>query len=493
MTRLSRFAAVAAAAVALSACSTTNVNYVTGEQQRGAYTWAQEVQLGREADQQIVAQFGVYDDANLDAYVQRVAQAVLETSAYTDPNTPAEIRSTPFTFRVLDSDVVNAFALPGGFVYVTRGLMAFLDNEAQLAVVLGHEIGHVLGRHSSEQAARAQLGQLGLLGAAILGGVATRSGNVTEGILNYGSQGVQLLFLRYGRDAEREADRAGVAYAGFAGYDATEGARFFESLQRLGAESGQTLPGFLSSHPDPGDREVAIRQLAAAGQNGSETNAAVYLREIDGMVIGENPRQGYTEGNTFYHPDLRFAFDYPNGWRVQNSAQAVVIAQPNNGAAIQMTLAQGASAEQAARTFASQQGLQVTGSQRGDANGLPAVRVEGQAATQQGALAFTALFVEHDGRVYQILGLAPAQAYPTFASALRQTAASFRVLTDRRFLDRQPSRLDVETTTGATTLQALLRGRTIPPGLNPERIAIMNHTTLTTQLPRGTAVKLPSE
>tara|TARA_B100000678_G_C17801526_1_gene339121 strand:+ start:61 stop:501 length:441 start_codon:yes stop_codon:yes gene_type:complete len=125
----------------LSACGTTNVNYVTGEQQRGAYTWAQEVQLGTEADQQIQAQFGLYDDPALTAYVERVAQDVLSTSAYNDPNTPQEIKNTPFYFRVLDSPVVNAFALPGGYVYVTRGLLAYLENEAQLAVVLGHEIG----------------------------------------------------------------------------------------------------------------------------------------------------------------------------------------------------------------------------------------------------------------------------------------------------------------------------------------------------------------
>ncbi len=178
---------------------------------------------------------------------------MLRTSAYNDPDTPTEIKNTPFYFRVLDSPVVNAFALPGGYVYVTRGLLAYLENEAQLAVVLGHEIGHVLGRHSSEQAARAQLSQFGLLGAAVLGGV-VGGGQVAEGILNYGGSGLQLLQLKYGRGAEREADQAGVAYAEFAGYDATQASRFFVSLQRLGERSGQSVPNFLSTHPDPGER-----------------------------------------------------------------------------------------------------------------------------------------------------------------------------------------------------------------------------------------------
>src|SRR5690606_14958355 len=167
-----------------SGCATTT-NYVTGEQQRTAYSWADQVQLGRQADQQIAAQFGIYDDPQLAAYVDQVGQSVLRTSAYSDPGTPAEVRSTPFYFRVLDSPVVNAFALPGGYIYVTRGLLAHLDNEAQLAVVLGHEIGHVLGQHAAEQAASAQLGQFGLLGAAILGEVFVGQG-VGQGVLEYG-------------------------------------------------------------------------------------------------------------------------------------------------------------------------------------------------------------------------------------------------------------------------------------------------------------------
>ncbi len=188
-TTTARAAAMAVLVVVLAACGTTNQNLVTGESQRGAYSWQQEVQLGTEADGQIQAQFGVYDeDPQLTAYVEAVARDVLSTSAYTDQATPAEIRNTPFYFRILDSSVVNAFALPGGYIYVTRGLLSYLENEAQLAVVLGHEIGHVLGRHSSERAARAQLSQFGLLGAAVVGGV-VGGGRVAEGILNYGGTG----------------------------------------------------------------------------------------------------------------------------------------------------------------------------------------------------------------------------------------------------------------------------------------------------------------
>lgn len=488
--RTARLALLLASVTALSACGTTNVNYVTGESQRGAYTWAQERQIGAEADQQIVAQYGIYDDPALSTYVDGLAQRVLQTSAHSEQTTPAEIRNTPFTFRVLDSPVVNAFALPGGFVYVTRGLLSHVENEAQLAVVLGHEIGHVLARHSSEQAQRAQLGQLGVVGATILGGV-IGGGRVAEGIAQYGSQGAQLLLLSYGRDAEREADQAGVAYAEFARYDAAEAAKFFHSLKRITDEGGQSIPTFLSTHPDPGEREQTVRQLAAQTPGGTEIEQASYLRAVDGIVLGEDPRQGYAEGSTFYHPELRFAFGFPTGWRVQNSPQAVQIAEPNGRAVIQMTLVQQASAQAAAQGFASQQGIQVTDSRRTSVNGNPAATVEGAAASQQGTIQFSTTFIEYGGNVYQITGLTSPNAYSQYRNAFQQTAQSFQRLTEARYLNRQPSRLDVTTISRSATIQSLLSGKTLPTGVTAEDIAIMNQVELTQTLPSGTTVKLP--
>ena len=477
----------------LSACGTTNTNYITGEDQRGAYTWAQEVQLGTEADQQIQAQYGLYnEDPALTTYVDRVAAEVLETSAYNDPTTPAEVRNTPFHFRILDSPVVNAFALPGGYIYITRGLLSYLENEAQLAVVLGHEIGHVLGRHSSEQAARAQLSQLGLLGAAVVGGV-VGGGRVAEGILNYGGTGLQLLQLSYGRDAERESDLAGVAYAEFAGYESSEAADFFIALQRLGEASGQgSIPNFLSTHPNPGERAQTIPQLAAEyNQPGEAVNAAEYLSQIEGIVLGEDPRQGYTEGNTFYHPELRFRFSFPRGWQTQNSPAAFVMAEPNGQAVIQLTLATQSSAQEAARALASQQGVQVSGSGAVTVGGNRGYRVEGTAQQQNGSLGFSATFVEYGSNVYQILGITSASSFSQYVGAFRSTASSFDRLTDSRYLNREPIRLDVVTTSGSTSLQSLLRGRTLPSGLTEEEVAIMNQIRLGDTIPSGQRIKLP--
>ncbi len=483
-------AALVLFATGLSACGTSNVNYVTGESQRGAYTWAQERQIGAQSDQQIVAQFGIYDDAALSAYVSDVAQRTLQTSAYSAATTPAEIRNSPFTFRVLDSPVVNAFALPGGYVYVTRGLLAYLNNEAQLSVVLGHEIGHVLARHGSEQAQRAQLGQLGVLGAVVLGSV-IGGDRVGQGIAQYGSQGAQLLLMRYGRDAEREADQAGVAYAGFAGYDAAEASSFFRALKRLSTESGQQIPDFLSTHPDPGEREQTILQLAAAGNNGTTVEAQAYLRRIDGIVLGEDPRQGFSEGSTFYHPELRFAFDFPQGWRVQNSAQAVQIAEPNGGAAIQMTLVQQTSAQAAAQALTSQQGVQSNGGRAVTVNGNRAVQVEGLAAGQQGNVQFVATFIEYGGAVYQLLGIAPQGTFAQYGRAMQQSEQSFRRLTEARYLNREPSRVDVTRLSRGASIQSLVSGRTLPEGVTLEDVAIMNDVSVSEQIPSGTTIKLP--
>ena len=475
----------------LVGCGTTT-NLVTGETQRGAYSWAEEVQIGTEADQQITAQYGLYDDARLASYVEELGQAVLETSAYGDPSTPAEVRNTPFYFRVLDSPVVNAFALPGGYVYVTRGLLAHLDNEAQLAVVLGHEIGHVLARHASRRAASAQLGQFGLLGAAVLGGV-VGGGDVAQGILEYGSTGVGLLFLKYSRNDEREADRAGVAYAEFAGYDAAEAARFFRSLQRIGEQAGASgIPNFLSTHPNPEEREQSIPLLAAQYDTGTAVNTAQFLAQLEGMVLGDDPRQGYTEDGTFYHPELRFKFDIPSGWQVQNQPTAVSMGEPNGNAVMEFTFAQESTAQAAANAFTGQQGISV--SQQGSltVNGNRAYRVAGSANTQNGQVGFIATFIEFGGTVYRFMGLTAANALSTYSNTFDNAQRSFARLTDNRYLNRSPVRIAIVEANRTAAFSSFLSGRPSPPGLDETGLAIMNQVDLNSQISSGSPLKLPS-
>ena len=192
-------------AVLLAAACTVQRNPVTGNQRLMAYTWSQEVEIGREVDQEFSAQYGLYDNHEVAAYIEQLGQEVLLVSHMRRENADRQFRETEFFFRVLDSPVINAFALPGGYVYVTRGLLAHLNNEAQLVVVLGHEIGHVAARHASQRALRQNLGQIAIIGGAILG--QEFLGLPGESLMELSSQAAQLIFLSYGRDAERESDR----------------------------------------------------------------------------------------------------------------------------------------------------------------------------------------------------------------------------------------------------------------------------------------------
>ncbi|MEM8557090.1 MAG: M48 family metalloprotease [Bacteroidota bacterium] len=475
------------ALLAVVGCA-SSTNFITGESQPAAYTWAEEVQIGQEADGQIIAQYGVYDNPELSAYVTRLGEAVLAQSALRQPPAPPEVQNTPFTFRVLDSPVVNAFALPGGFVYVTRGLLAHMDNEAQLAMVLGHEVGHVAGRHASRRAATQQRSIIGLIAGAAAAEVLFGGG---AQVLDIGGTGVQLLTLSYGRDDERESDRAGVAYAERAGWDAAEGAYFFTSLKRLQAQAGASIPNFLSTHPDPGEREVTIRQLAAEYPTGTVINQAELFRMIDGIVMGNDPRQGFTEGGAFYHPELRFQFTYPTSWQVANGAAAVQIGEPNGAAAMIFTFAEGATPQAAGQALAGQEGFTAREQGAVTVNGLSAYRVVGTAASQEGNLDVVSYHIELGGTVYHFYGLAGSNAFSQFSGAMENALRSFARLTDSRYLNREPIRLDIVNAARTAPFSTLAQGRPMPDGMDILSLAILNQVDVNETIQAGTPLKLP--
>ena len=218
----------------VSGCVSFQTSPVSGNKRVYGYSWQEELRLGREADSEIIAQYGLYDNPELAAYIDSLGQLLVGVSHFNRETTPTEYQDTPFTFRVLNSPVVNAFALPGGYVYVTRGLLAHMDNEAQLMLVLGHEIAHVAARHASQRAAEQQFGQLAIIGGAVIGESLGYDGGQ---ILEMSGTTAQLLFLRYGRDDERESDKLGVEYAAMQGYVAAEGGKFFTTLKRISEKS----------------------------------------------------------------------------------------------------------------------------------------------------------------------------------------------------------------------------------------------------------------
>lgn len=464
---------------------------ITGQRRVYGYTWQQELQIGKESDPQIVAQFGLYDNSSLSAYVTRIGEEVLSESHLRRPDTDPEFR-IPFTFRVLDSPVVNAFALPGGYVYVTRGLLSHLNNEAQLAVVLGHEITHVAARHASQRAASQQFGTLGLLGAAI-GGQVLFGGQAAQNVLDLGSTAAQLLFLRYGREDERESDRNGVDYAGRLGYKPSEGADFFESLKRLGEQSGQSIPNFLSSHPDPGEREQTIQQLAEPWEQAGADRVAkdAYYAEIENLVIGEDPRQGFVEAGVFYHPELRFRFPVPSGYQVINQPTQVVMVEANQKAILLFTLAQDASSpREAASQLTTQEGIQTVDSGPVTVSGNEGYYVLADAQTESGVLRLLSYHIAYGGQVYTFLGYSAKASFDTYRNTFEQTMRGFDRVTDSRILNVQPTRLDVVTADRNAAFRSFLPNN-LPEQFTPESLAILNQVNLDTPIERGFKLKLP--
>lgn len=478
--------------VMLNGCVTVSTNPISGNKRAFGYTWEQEVQIGRETDPQIVTQYGLYDDEELAQYVDRLGQEILQYSHLRREDTPAEFRNTPFTFRVLDSPVVNAFALPGGFIYVTRGLLAHLNNEAQLAVVLGHEIGHVAGRHTSKRAASQSLGQGALLIGAVAGQAAL-GGNTAESILNTGGTAAGLLFLSYGREDERESDKVGVEYASLAGYQAAEGSEFFRSLKRMRAEHNSELPSFLSTHPDPGERETTIQERArnwAQRTNATKVNHEGYLDKIHGIVVGEDPRQGFTEDGFFHHPALRFSFPVPPGFQVINQPSQVVMVDGEQRGILIFSIAEGASPSEAGRTFASQEGLSVLRSQAVRVGGMSGYEVLAEAETNDGQVArLLNTFVAYDGNVYSFLGYTAQADFARYEGTFERSAQGFTRLTDARILNTQPTRLNVRRATQTAAFNTYVSGN-LPDGMTANDLAIINQVELNDVIQQGALLKL---
>jgi len=344
-----------------------------------------------------------------------------------------------------------------------------MTSEAELASVLGHEIGHVTARHSVSQVSRAQLAQLGLgLGMVLLPEL-QRYGNIANTSLG-------LLFLKYGRDAERQADELGFRYALEQNYDVAEMADVFAALQHSSELEGRSaLPDWLATHPAESERIAAVRSRLnelAQSQQSPRIGRDDYLRRIDGLVVGEDPRQGFFHASTFYHPALAFQFTLPQGWKGENTTSAVVGVSPERDAAVQLTLADDASPEQAVRQFASRQGVEVGNPSQERIHGLTAVVTPFRAQADQTIVQGYAAFLRYDGRTYQFLAYSPERAFAARAGAFEKVIGSFAPVTDRRVLNVEPQRLDIVRLERSMSLAEFARRK--DANLPLERLALIN-------------------
>jgi predicted Zn-dependent protease len=471
--RLSSFLLAGAVTLAPAGCAR---NPVTGKSELSLVSESQEIEMGKQAEQDVAQSIGYYDDAAVQQYVSQIGMKIAKAS---------ERPNLPWEFHVVDDASVNAFALPGGFIHVTRGLMTAINDEAELATVIGHEIGHVTNRHSVQQISKAQVAQLGLgLGSVLSPSIARMAG--------VASQGLQLLFLKYSRDAENQADMAGFRYALNQNYDVRHMTNVMEILDResqLGG--GGRLPDWLATHPNPGARIQHITQMLDTTRR-DLSHAIVdregYLQHIQNMTYGEDPRQGFFEGNAFYHPGMRFQVTFPQGWQTQNMPQAVVAGSPQQDAIIQLGLAGKTSPEEAARQFMSQQGVQPGNTSSTNVNGLPAAGGYFTAETQQGQVQGLVTFISYSGNTYGFIGYTPAGKLSAYDNVFRQTIGSFGPLRNQAAMNVKPARVELVKLPRSMTMEQF--NSQYPSSIKLEELVIINEVeSSTTMLPAGRIVK----
>jgi predicted Zn-dependent protease len=462
------FASLLALAVFGLACAT---NPVTGKKEISFVSESQEIATGKQALAATEAEYGYYEDAGWTTRVNNIGQKLASVSHRPD---------LAWQFHVIDDASVNAFAAPGGYIFITRGILAHMNNEAQLAGVLGHEIGHVTARHYASSASQQTLANLGLGVASILSPTVAKFGDLA-------SSGLGLFFLKYSRDHENQADQLGVDYSVKGGWDARQMAGTYETLARIGAASGSTLPTYLSTHPDPAAREVNVSNLAAKAV-GSRTDLKVvrdaYIRSLDNMVYGEDPQQGYFEGDHFYHPGLEFQMDFPSGWKHQNSRQTVM-AGSGQTSVMQLTMVATNNLSPAQYVSQLQSAGKITGAQGQSetVGGWPAwvgrVGVQ-DAQGNKGTLAL-AMIQHGQGSAFQILGQGDE-------GSVLASARSMRRLTDTNRLAASPARIRIVSAPSSGQFDTVISGLGAQ-GVPMSQLAILNGVDPNDPVTKGQPLK----
>jgi predicted Zn-dependent protease len=431
--------------VIIAGCAT---NPATGRRQLMLMSESQEIQIGRQSDAEVRKQMGVYNDPQLQQLVSRVGQRL--SQAAHRPN-------LPWTFTVVDEPAVNAFALPGGFIYITRGILPFLRDEAELAAVMGHEVGHVDARHSAEQYSKQQLAGGGLLVASVL---APEYGNL---IGAGGGLAAQAILLKYGRDAELESDRLGVGYSAANGWEPRAMEGLLNTLARLDEAQGSRrgVPNWALTHPPAADRVTKIQETIATVRTPASpvTNRAGFERVLDGLVFGDSREKGIVRGSDFLHPILRFALRFPNAWQVANSAEQVAATEHEDGS-VAMVLEfapNGGSVEQAAYATMTKAGLREASGGRTRINGLDAYVGTYEGVSGNTRIGVLAAHIRSGNQTYLVAGLCPVSEFSRVRNQFNESIHSFRPLSAQEAERIQPNRVDFQVVRPGDTWDSLAR------------------------------------
>ena len=432
-----------------SSCSR---NPVTGKWEFIIISETREKEIGQEHDRLMVNMFGLYESAELQEFLNLKAAEMGKISHR--PHLDYQI-------RILDSPIINAFAVPGGYIYFTRGLLAHLNSEAELIGVLGHEMGHITARHSVARQSKSQLARLLLLGGSLVSEEFAQFANLA-------SMGLELVFLQYSRSDEREADRLGVEYSARIGYDASKFADFFQLLVQMQLESQTAgIPTFLSTHPDPGNRYESVNMQAAEwkqtlGSDTWKTNRENYLRMIDGLVFGDNPQQGYVANQVFYHPAGRFSFALPRNWQMEPTPGQWRFVSTSGQKVMLFRALQGTSLQNAAVSDFYQMGLNVVEMESTTVSGMPALRYLSEPASgEQGAgdpLVVRSVVIDFGDNFYVFHGISLQSLFNEAEPIFEYTINSFDHLTDPAIINVRPQRIRIRRVLQTTSMhQALQR------------------------------------
>lgn len=438
-------------ALLLGSCAT---NPVTGRQELVFMSPEREAAQGRDAAAQVEREIGLVRDPKLTAYVEQIGQRLAKHSPR---------RDVAYRFFVADMPEPNAFALPGGYIYVSRGLLALANSEDELAGVIGHEIGHVAARHAAQRETRQVgvgiLSVLGTIAAGAMGGA-----EAAQMAAQLGQVAGAGLIASYGRDQERQADQIGQDLEANAGWDPAGLADFLATLDREGKlRTGKSRnPSFLDSHPLPGERAVVARARAAKLPRGAEARIArgrkAFLDRIAGVMVGTNPEEGVFRDGLFLHPGLGFALAFPPKWQTQNTRQAVAAASPRRDAVIVFE-GQGRTEnpQTAAQRWTQANRVQVARSAATRIGGWPAFRTLARAQGQQGTVALDVTWIAHSKGTFRLTAMTSASAYGNWAPTFERVAGGFRAISAEERASARPLRLRVADARAGETLGDLDR------------------------------------
>lgn len=471
-----RTALLGLVALGLTSCASTE-NPVSGQREFTTINRAQEQKIGDEQHPKIMERFGGgYKDPRMAQYINDLGQQLAANSHLAGQQR--------FTFTLLDSPDVNAFATPGGYVYITRGIMALAQSEAELAGVIGHEIGHVTARHSAQRNTRQQLAGIGALAATIGAAALGAPGSTVQQIGKLGGVAAKGSVASFSRAQELEADNLGIEYMTKAGYDPLALSSILASMRdqealhsrMKGRDYDPNTVGFFSTHPATGQRVARSTQIAqqtsVAGRG--PRNEDRYMQLLNGMVYGDSREQGYVRNNTFWHPDLGFAFDVPRGWDVINKPQAIGIFSSDKKALAVFERAKGSgSIEEIALSQMQVKGVSgVSRPERITINGRPAVTISGNGKIQGKAAKLRIIVIDAgNGRQYQYKMISDARSWQGYESGFVQLANSFRAISAGQA--PQPLRIVTRRVQPGETV-ASIAAQTAFPNEKTARFAVMN-------------------